>query len=53
MSNKIKTFKKIRIHREGTQTLVLSFVAITLIAFILYFSFIMPTIKFHNGKKYK
>ncbi|WP_314312607.1 phosphatidylserine decarboxylase family protein [Hoylesella saccharolytica] len=39
MSNKIKTFKKIRIHREGTQTLVLSFVAITLIAFILYFSF--------------
>ncbi len=39
MGNRIKKLKKIRIHREGTNTLTCSFVAIAAVAAVLWFAF--------------
>lgn len=37
MSNRIKKLKKVRIHREGTRTIVLSLIALTVISAVLWF----------------
>ncbi|MDD7461522.1 MAG: phosphatidylserine decarboxylase family protein [Prevotellaceae bacterium] len=37
MSNRIKKLKKVRIHREGTRTIVLSLIALAVISAILWF----------------